>query len=146
MRLVLALLAVVVVGLFSVVSATELDDGGVHQERLPHHTNRSQPIEIRTGQVFSISLPSGPQDHWQLAEPLNEGVVKLVEIHVESPSAASTQAEARREGHASASAIKSQVWIFMAVGEGITEIALVNVISGQNDVPQGPPFRVIATG
>jgi hypothetical protein len=96
LRLALALMAAVLAGLLLVASAAELDDVSAKQEWVPQHANRAQAIETRVGQAFSISLPSGPQDHWQLAKPLDESIVTLVDTHVEPAPAAYTQAEAKQ--------------------------------------------------
>lgn len=71
------------------------------------------PIEIKIGQEFVINLESNPATgyHWQLADPVNEDILKVIKSGYKSKI--ENLAGAGGQG----------VWVFKAVKEGKTKIS-----------------------
>jgi inhibitor of cysteine peptidase len=92
------------------------------------------PIEAKIGEKFKIALDSNQTTgyQWELSEPLDESVVKLVgsEYISDKPITAGSGGV--------------EVWTFEAVGEGETEISMAYVRSWEKDVEpaQSKTFKV----
>ena len=82
------------------------------------------PIEAKIGEKFKIALDSNQTTgyQWELSEPLDESVVKLIgsEYISDKPITAGSGGV--------------EVWTFEAVGEGETEISMAYVRSWEKDV------------
>jgi inhibitor of cysteine peptidase len=75
-------------------------------------------MEVTKGQDFTISLQANPTTGyaWELAEPLNEKVVKKVKS-VYQPSATTTETDKVGSGGV-------EIWTFNAVGKGKDDIKM----------------------
>ena len=86
----------------------------------------SSVIEARTGEDFTIILPANPTTgyQWQLAEPVNEKIIQLVNSeYVPDPD---------KIGRAGAGG--KQVWRFKALVEGRTDVKLKYVRSWEKNI------------
>lgn len=82
-------------------------------------------IETTVGQQFTVTLESNATTgyQWQLANPLNESIVKLVGSEYKAP-------QDGRIGQGG-----QEVWTFKAAGKGTTQISMKYVRSWEKDVP-----------
>ena len=94
--------------------------------KTPEYSNSASPIEIEVGQEFIITLDSNPTTgyQWQLAELLDEAILRLIGSKYEAPEA--------KPGLVGAGG--KERWTFKAVGEGETKICLKYVRSWEKDV------------
>ena len=81
-------------------------------------------IEVAVEREFSVTLPSNPTTgyHWELAAPLAEGIVKLVNSTYQAPATGLLGAGGE------------EIWTFKAVGRGETVIELKYVRPWEKDV------------
>ena len=82
-------------------------------------------IEATVGQQFAITIESNQTTgyQWQLANPLNESIVKLVGSEYKAPKSGLVGQGGQ------------EVWTFKAVGKGTTQIALKYVRPWEKDTP-----------
>lgn len=94
-------------------SALLLSSTGCSKSR-PVYKDSSKPIEIEVEQEFDIELKSNATTgyRWQLARPLERGIVKLVKSEYKAP-----ENPALGEGG-------EEVWTFQGIGRGRTLISL----------------------
>ena len=78
------------------------------------YTDPNKPIEVATGQEFSIILGANRTVgyRWDIAKPLDRGVVKPV------------RSDYKIENGGKAAAGGKEVWTFKAIGEGKTKIMM----------------------
>ena len=81
-------------------------------------------FELEVGQEFTVTLASNASTgyHWELAEPLDESMVKLVTSKYQTP-------ETRMLG-----ATGKEIWTFRAVGQGETVVNLKYVRPWEKDI------------
>ena len=82
-------------------------------------------VEVEVGQEFTITLESNPTTgyQWQLAKPLDEGILKFIGSEYKAPETELLGAGGK------------EVWTFKAVNRGIAEISLKYVRLWEKDVP-----------
>lgn len=82
-------------------------------------------FEVSAGGEFTLTLTSNITTgyHWELAEPLDETIVKLVDSQYEAPKTNVVGAGGQ------------EVWTFRGVGQGQTTINLKYVRPWEKDVP-----------
>ncbi|MCK8600813.1 protease inhibitor I42 family protein [Desulfoferrobacter suflitae] len=87
--------------------------------------SHQQHLIVDEGEQFSVSLDSNPTTgyHWELAEPLDERVVRLIGDVYQGPETKLVGAGGK------------EVWTFRAVGTGEATIAMKYVRPWQKDVP-----------
>jgi len=97
---------------------------GVPAKAVAIFTDPSQPVEVNAKDTFRIVLASNPTTgyRWQLADGLDEAVLKLVHNRYRGPIA-------RRPG-----AGGHEFWRFYAVAPGTAEIRMVYVRSWEKGV------------
>jgi inhibitor of cysteine peptidase len=85
----------------------------------------TNPIEVEVGQGLEFTLDSNRTTgyQWELAEPLNESILKLVGSEYEAP-------EGGRVGQGG-----RELWTFDAVGTGKTTISLKYIRPWEKGVP-----------
>jgi predicted secreted protein len=78
------------------------------------YTDPNKPIEVATGQEFSIILGANRTVgyHWDIAKPVDQGVIKLV------------RSDYKNENGGKATAGGKEVWTFKAIGEGKTKVTM----------------------
>jgi inhibitor of cysteine peptidase len=95
------------------------------------YDDENAPIEVEEDLKFAIVLESNPTTgySWQLAGPLDEDIVELVSTEYEKKSGGSEEGEGEDLGSSG-----EEIWTFLAVGEGETEIDFEYVRSWEEDV------------
>lgn len=88
---------------------------------------QADPIEVAVGSDFSITLASNPTTgyRWELAEPLDETLIKLVDSEYKAPRTKLAGAGGR------------EVWTFKGIGQGHGVIELKYVRPWEKDAPPG---------
>lgn len=108
-------------------------------EKTPkEYDNPDEEIEVEADLEFTIVLESNPTTgyQWQLAEPLDDSVLELVSVEFEEKSS---------EGEEIVGAPGEELWTFLALGEGDTEIELEYVRSWEGSPEEKRTFRVKVT-
>lgn len=84
----------------------------------------AEQIETTVGQTFSVTLDSNPTTgyKWQLAKPLDEGILKLVGSEYKKPATKLVGAGGK------------EIWVFKATAKGRTSIRLKYVRSWEKGV------------
>jgi inhibitor of cysteine peptidase len=95
---------------------------GSEKEKFKEYNSSDEPIETPPGHEFIIVLESNPTTgyQWQLAEPLDETKLLLVSSEFRKKKGKATGSE---QGEA-VGVPGEELWTFLAVGEGETEITL----------------------
>jgi inhibitor of cysteine peptidase len=124
--------------------------GSMDSDPKVYKAEDTEEIEVEAGVDFAIALVSNPSTgySWQLAEPLDEGVVVLVSSEFEKKSGESHgEGEGEEEGEA-VGAPGEELWTFTAVAEGETEIELEYVRPWETDVApeETVTIKVTVTG
>ena len=93
-------------------------------QKTPEYTDPRQPIEVKPGQEFVISIESNPTTGyaWELAEPLDKNILELLKTEYIL-------------GETRIGAGGKEEWIFKAQGKGRTNIHLKYVRSWEKDKP-----------
>jgi inhibitor of cysteine peptidase len=99
---------------FIVVMMVILCCSGMAVAGQEEYSDPAKPLKFTIGQEFTIMLKSNRTTgyQWQLAEALNEGIVKLIITDYKRP-----------EGNLIGAGGK-EIWIFKAVGKGNTTITM----------------------
>jgi inhibitor of cysteine peptidase len=94
-------------------------------EEVSMKKSTSGQFDVVVGEEFSLTLASNATTgyHWELAEPLNEAIVKLVGSQYQAPNTNLLGAGGQ------------EVWTFRAVGAGQTTINLKYVRPWEKDMP-----------
>ena len=96
------------------------------------------PVAVREGQTFALTLGSNPTTGyiWQLAEPLNEGIVRFI------------SQEYRMDKTDRVGAGGLEIWTFKAVGSGETRINMKYVRPWEKDTTPADTaqFKIISSG
>lgn len=100
------------------------------------YANPDVPIEVKAGQEFTIALESNRTTGygWQLAEPLDENILKLVGSEYRSSATTPLPGAGGKE-----------IWTFKAVAPGKTTVSLKYVRPWEKNVPpiQTAAFAVV---
>ncbi|HEX6291659.1 MAG TPA: protease inhibitor I42 family protein [Herpetosiphonaceae bacterium] len=94
-------------------------------EPVPVFRDPAQPVDVALGQVFTIRLESNPSTgyQWQLAQPVDESIVKLEGSEYQPPATVLPGAGG------------TEAWTFRAVGQGETSIALKYIRPWEKETP-----------
>ncbi len=123
--------AAVVEGPENVTFNVRVKKEGVMDEDPKEYGAEDEEIEVEAGLKFKIAMESNPTTgySWQLAEPLDEDVVILVNSVFEKDDSEGHG----DEGEEMVGAPGEEVWTFEAIGEGSTEISLEYVRPWEED-------------
>jgi inhibitor of cysteine peptidase len=101
----------------------ELEKRVSNRESSGKESARKQ-LNVAVGQEFTVTLASNATTgyHWELAAPLDEAVVKLVNSEYQTPETSALGAPGQ------------EIWTFQAVGKGQTVIDLKYVRPWEKDV------------
>jgi inhibitor of cysteine peptidase len=104
---------------------------GSMDKAVKKYEDDSATIEVEQDLKFAVVLASNPTTGyaWRLAKPLNEAVVELVSTEYENKGGAKKEGEGEALG-----AGGEEIWTFLAVGAGETEIEFEYVRSWEKDV------------